>query len=135
ELRSRGCSRRTLSGLALGSLPGLVQSAVLVADYAPISSHTKCLTNRSSQPLAVAMRLCEQSLPQLDQPLPLFFCADHGSLLRACRCSDADLCVGLPVVGGERETKECFQGFPIARFPRRPNTHQRFSACSLTRFR
>jgi hypothetical protein len=32
--------------LAVGCQP------LLVPDYAPISNHTKCLTNRSSQPLA-----------------------------------------------------------------------------------
>jgi len=35
--------------LAVGCQP------LLVPDYAPISSHTKCLTNRWSQPLAVVM--------------------------------------------------------------------------------
>jgi len=48
--------RRTklLSGEGLGALAVGCQP-LLVPDYAPISSHTKCLTNRWSRPLAVVM--------------------------------------------------------------------------------
>jgi len=48
--------RRTklLAGEGLGALAVGCQP-LLVPDYAPISSHTKCLTNRWSRPLAVVM--------------------------------------------------------------------------------